>query len=124
MIPYDDLVIALTTWRARQGLPVGQMSGALTPPPTAAVPGAVMAPPQRSTGSRPNVPPPMAMPDTHEDSLDVDDAALIEEHQDLGAELSADAYSSETMLDSDIPSSDDTVDSDVPASPRTKPPAW
>src|SRR5690606_9446428 len=33
MIPYDDLVIALATWRARQGLPVAQLSGSLTPPP-------------------------------------------------------------------------------------------
>ena len=32
MIPYEDLVLALTTWRARQGLPVGMMSGSLTPP--------------------------------------------------------------------------------------------
>lgn len=34
MIPYDDLVVALTAWRARQGLPV-----------TAAVPAARTAPP-------------------------------------------------------------------------------
>jgi hypothetical protein len=33
MIPYDELVIALATWRARQGLPMSGLSGALTPPP-------------------------------------------------------------------------------------------
>ena len=28
MIPYDDLVTALSSWRARQGLPVNTMGGA------------------------------------------------------------------------------------------------
>jgi hypothetical protein len=28
MIPYDDLVAALSAWRARQGLPVSTMGGA------------------------------------------------------------------------------------------------
>ena len=38
MIPYDDLVVALATWRARQGLPVAQPVGAPTPPAKAAPP--------------------------------------------------------------------------------------
>lgn len=137
MIPYDDLVIALTTWRARQGLPVGQLSGALTPPPgMVAAPvvhagsGAVAgwgsgrtAPPQRTSGSRPNVPPPGPLHPhdvAHDEALDVDDAALIEEHHDLGAE----GYPSETLLDGDLPSGDDTVNFDMPMASRTKPPAW
>lgn len=72
MIPYDELVIALQTWRAKQGLPVAQMSGQLTPPPVAAR-SAPPAPPGRPA------PPPLAA-ETHEDSLDVD-GALIEEAQ-------------------------------------------
>jgi hypothetical protein len=85
MIPYEELVIALQTWRAKQGLPVGQLSGALTPPPVVAPPpmraSPPMAPPSKgSTGPQQaflgNVatPPPLG-----EDSLDVDESALIEE---------------------------------------------
>lgn len=92
MIPYEELVIALQTWRAKQGLPVGQLSGALMPPPVS-----VTAAPQRSgppsappstgrTGPQQaflgNVatPPPLAAVDEPiDDSLDVDESALIEE---------------------------------------------
>lgn len=72
MIPYDELVIALQTWRAKQGLPVLQLSGALTPPPAAA---ARTAPPM--------APPPARAPAAvvSDDGLDVDDAALLEEAQ-------------------------------------------
>ena len=37
MIPYDELVIALQAWRAKKGLPIGQMSGSLVPPAPAPV---------------------------------------------------------------------------------------
>lgn len=76
MIPYEDLVIALQTWRAKQGLPVAQLSGALTPPPAAPAqrPPAQAFPPGISTPTP--LPPPMASADDH---LDVDDAALLEE---------------------------------------------
>ena len=66
MIPYDDLVVALQNWRARQGLPVAQLSSlapaavASTPPP----------PPAKA-------PPPLAAVDTRDE--DVDDDALLEE---------------------------------------------
>jgi hypothetical protein len=104
MIPYDDLVIALATWRARQGLPVAQLSGALTPPPPApqalhaappVVPpartGPPAAPPPRSpSGSHSayfgniETPPPLASP---EDSVDVEEAALLEEaHYDAAGD--------------------------------------
>ncbi len=86
MIPYEDLVIALQTWRAKQGLPVAQLSGALTPPPAVSAP-AYAAPMTAPPGPPPpkpqdflgNVatPPPLAAPP--EDSMDVEDAALIEE---------------------------------------------
>lgn len=93
MIPYDDLVIALQTWRAKQGLPVAQLSGALTPPPPVEQPAFVAAAPAgfpqraappaaplaRNQGFLGNVatPPPLA---ANDDSLDdVDASALIEE---------------------------------------------
>lgn len=79
MIPYDDLVIALATWRARQGLPIAQLSGSLTPPqvtpprPPTSKP-APPAPPARGFVANVATPPPLA--EAHED---VDEAALIEE---------------------------------------------
>lgn len=79
MIPYEDLVIALQTWRAKQGLPVAQLSGALTPPPGAAAAPTDRPPMQAfpSGISTPTpLPPPMAGAD---DPMDVDDAALLEE---------------------------------------------
>ncbi len=83
MIPYEDLVIALQTWRAKQGLPVGQLSGALSPPheltASSMAPSGPPAPPppkQAFLGSA-ATPPPLAAP--IDDSLDVDDASLIEE---------------------------------------------
>jgi len=81
MIPYEDLVAALSSWRARQGLPVSTLAGtgevpaAATrsmppgPPPRAMPPG----PPPRGAS-----PPPLAPPD---DPLLVDDAALLDEAQ-------------------------------------------
>ena len=60
---------ALQAWRARQGLPVEQ----ITPPITAAPPASKGPPtaPPRAT------PPPLAVPDVHEEAID--DAALLEE---------------------------------------------
>lgn len=83
MIPYEELVIALQTWRAKQGLPVAQMSGQLTPPPVAGK-SPPTPPPGRAAQPFPgdvSTPPPLApASETHEDSLDVD-GALIEEAQ-------------------------------------------
>jgi hypothetical protein len=82
MIPYEDLVVALQTWRARRGLPVGQMSGSIaTPPPAIATPPPVArtAPPMRpptTPAARPPAPAPLAPPDEH---MDVGDDALLEE---------------------------------------------
>jgi hypothetical protein len=77
MIPYEDLVIALQTWRAKQGLPVAQLSGALTPPPAASAPPS----PPRPQPFLGNVatPPPLAAP-AGDDVHDVDEAALLEDH--------------------------------------------
>jgi hypothetical protein len=86
MIPYDDLVVALTTWRARQGLPVAAGAAAAAaahvPAPKATTPGtgprtAPPAPPSRGSST---IPPPLAAVDTQDDPMDVDSAALLEEH--------------------------------------------
>jgi len=87
MIPYDDLVAALTSWRARQGLPVSSLvpttpdSGPTPTPMTGSGPtpgsGPRTAPPAPPKGGY--QPPPLASPDTADDSLDVDDEALLEE---------------------------------------------
>jgi hypothetical protein len=99
MIPYDDLVIALATWRGRQGLPVSSLSGALQPPgfaqaaapraaapafspPAAAARPVPVAPPARQpapppAAAAPPAPPPLAPPP--EDSLDLD----AEPHEEL-----------------------------------------
>jgi hypothetical protein len=75
MIPYDDLVIALQTWRAKQGLPVGQLSGQLTPPPA----------PAAKSSSGPtfsNAAPPPLQHATHDEPIDDVDGHLIEEQHD------------------------------------------
>jgi hypothetical protein len=76
MIPYDDLVVALTAWRARQGLPVA------TPAATAAAPAATAAattPPRPPPRSR--VTPPMPRPAQRPPAeiSDFDDHALVED---------------------------------------------
>ncbi|MBX3158672.1 MAG: hypothetical protein KF773_22075 [Deltaproteobacteria bacterium] len=88
MIPYEDLVVALQTWRARRGLPVGQMSGSFVPPVASAAPPPVStpppvaartAPPHRpptAPAARPPAPAPLAPLEEH---LDVADDSLLEE---------------------------------------------
>jgi hypothetical protein len=73
MIPYDDLVDALTTWRARQGLPVAQLP---VTAPRAAAP--------TSPRSAPPVAPPRAASSPIDasgpaSSEDFDEGALVEE---------------------------------------------
>ena len=56
MIPYDDLVAALASWRARQGLPVVQVAGAAPAPrpaPASAPAGPRTAPPNAPPRSAP-----------------------------------------------------------------------
>jgi len=77
MIPYEDLVAALAAWRARQGLPSGQIAGApaaapAAPAPKPAAPAAAKAAP----AARPAA---MIVDSTYEDSVDVDEAALLDE---------------------------------------------
>lgn len=76
MIPYDDLVVALQTWRARQGLPVAQLSGVMIPPPAL---GAEPQPAPRTNPPappKPAMPPPLAPVDTRDEEVE---AALLEE---------------------------------------------
>lgn len=63
MIPYDDLVAALSAWRTRQGLPVNQVGGSGSGPtaspgsgPNKAGSGPNKAPPVPPSSSRPNLP--------------------------------------------------------------------
>lgn len=88
MIPYEELVIALQSWRAKQGLPVGQLSAVAMPPPASAPmtpqrSGPPAAPPKSgSTGPQQafgNVATPEPLAAAEE--LDVEDAALLEEAQ-------------------------------------------
>jgi hypothetical protein len=78
MIPYDDLVVALTAWRARQGLPIAQPVAAAPPPPArghAAPPAPTW--PAAARSAAPQAPP----PDSGDpgDSGDFDDSALVED---------------------------------------------
>jgi hypothetical protein len=81
MIPYDDLVAALASWRARQGLPTGQLAGqpaapAAAPKPTPG-PAPAAAPPRPTPAS--SRPAAVVMEPTHEDPVDVDESSLLEE---------------------------------------------
>ena len=94
MIPYDDLVAALSAWRARQGLPVSTLgapapgSGPTPAAPMAKAPsGPRSAPPAAPPPARAkaqSIPPPLAAPDhgdhgdTH-DALEVEDSAMLDE---------------------------------------------
>jgi hypothetical protein len=67
MIPYDDLVVALTAWRARQGLPVARPARVAAITPTAPVV------PARPAAPRPA--PPAISPELG----DFEDGALVED---------------------------------------------
>jgi hypothetical protein len=74
MIPYDDLVAALSQWRARQGLPVSTMGNAGsggTPAPGSGPHGSPGSGPNAAGSSRPG----MAAAAAH----DVDDAEVLED---------------------------------------------
>ena len=105
MIPYDDLVVALASWRAKQGLPVatanyksGPVSGpTMTAAPSAPAPstgsgsgpkrGAPPAPPGRTTAPAAAIPAPLPLP---AETIDVDDALDLHEHLDEHHEVDDD----------------------------------
>lgn len=71
MIPYDDLVVALAAWRARQGLPVAQLPVAARAPAARRAP--PMAPPRAASA-------PAFIHAGPAPVDDFDEGALIEEH--------------------------------------------
>jgi hypothetical protein len=76
MIPYDDLVVALSAWRARQGLPVAQSAAAAQPARVRAAPApAPAAPAARATPARPAAAQVPA-------ASDFDEPALVEDGDD------------------------------------------
>ena len=103
MIPYDDLVIALQSWRAKQGLPVAQMSASLTPPPMQAqAPQAspaprAMPPAAPGSGRMGSVgSPALEVSPTHDEALDVDGALIEEAHYENEGDDFAMAFSGAT----------------------------
>src|SRR5271170_3256371 len=121
MIPYDDLVAALSAWRARQGLPVSTMGGtSAAPQPAAPAPGSGprTAPPTRARtappvapprSKQPSVPPPLAQPDAEEvDAAMLDDAHYEPEGSDFALSFGgqADAGDGATAVGSEPPQRD------------------
>jgi hypothetical protein len=110
MIPYDDLVAALSAWRARQGLPVSTTGASSGPTPT---PGSG---PHDRPGSGPNRPPPppawQAAPAAQE-PMEVDDAAMLEEQYENDGDDFAMAFGSSA----EVPGDDATSIGSVPESP-------
>ena len=76
MIPYDDLVAALASWRARQGLPVVQPAGGAAPARSA-------GPPPAPRTAPPGAPPRAAVA-APADDFGAD--ALVEATYDAGSE--------------------------------------
>jgi len=68
MIPYDDLVVALTAWRARQGLPVAHAASSTA---------AASAPPPAPRRATPPAPRPAQRPPA--ELVDFDDHGLVED---------------------------------------------
>jgi len=103
MIPYDDLVAALTAWRARQGLPVTP-SAADAPPRGRAAPATPPAAAPR-TAPRPAAP-------VDASSGDFEDA-LVEESYDGGEDY---------VMQLGAETSEPTAIGSAPAPPRGKRP--
>ena len=88
MIPYDDLVAALSAWRARQGLPVSTMGGSGsggTVSPGSGPYGSPGSGPQAKPGSGPNRPPPNR-PDSNVEEIG-DDGLLEEQYESEGGDF-------------------------------------
>ena len=109
MIPYDDLVAALSNWRAKQGLPGGAL--AATPAPTATS-GSGPASKSGPKSAPPGAPPKAVAAAPVADAYDVDDAALLEE---ASYDSGDDATSiGEVPSPSDGLTNDMTLDEDMP----------
>lgn len=79
MIAYDDLVAALTAWRARQGLPVAQppASAAAKPPRARTAPGVAQPAPAPAAPVRVRAASPV--PRASSEMNDFEDGALVED---------------------------------------------
>lgn len=132
MIPYEDLVTALTAWRARQGLPVSHVP---TPAATSGSGPARTAPPSAPPRGFTTKPPPL--PAEHDDALDVDSALIEEGHyenegDDFGMKFGAPEADAEATSIGTSPQRDSfggttapggaTADDDVP--PRNRNEDW
>jgi hypothetical protein len=85
MIPYDDLVAALSAWRARQGLPVSTMGAPVAATPTAPEPYTAprSTPPAAPSRGKPSARPATAPHEAEEvDAAILDDASLEPESAD------------------------------------------
>jgi len=95
MIPYDDLVAALSSWRARQGLPVSTLGGTGSGPTARPGSGPNKAPPgPPPSSSRPN----MAAQHEHVEEVGeelLDDAAYENEGGDFAMPLGGGANDAE-----------------------------
>jgi hypothetical protein len=108
MIAYDDLVAALASWRARQGLPVAAGAPSAPGPATASLP--PTRPPARS--APPHAPPRAASPPVAAAVDDFDGDALIEESSydsngddyvvQLGRGVQIDAPGESTAVGADV----------------------
>jgi hypothetical protein len=93
MIPYDDLVAALAAWRARQGLPSGQLQ--VSPSRPNAAPAAAAA---ARAATKPAPAAPAGRVPTRaasEPAMDVDESAFVEEAS-FDSELDA-AFGSDNL---------------------------
>jgi hypothetical protein len=87
MIPYEELVAALANWRAKQGLPVAQVTRISSPVMSASYAAPTPAPAARTAppfaAPQPTRTAPVAVQPPPEMTVDedVDDAALLEEAQ-------------------------------------------
>jgi hypothetical protein len=115
MISYDDLVVALAAWRARQGLPVVQIAGSVAPARPAAEPSA----PLQARSAPPGAPPrPGARPVVPE-TQDFEDSALVEESPYDGDEYVVESGEATAIGDAPEPATDGLL---VPK--RGKRPDW
>jgi hypothetical protein len=139
MIPYDDLVAALSAWRAKKGMPVSTMgatsaSGPVpvaapvakppsgpTPAPMAKSPsGPKTQPPSPAPGARAKgstVPPPLAPPDALEEVDEVlDESAYENEGNDFAMGFSGGNDDSATAIGA--PPQRDSATTDVGFAPK------
>jgi hypothetical protein len=119
MIPYDDLVVALATWRARQGLPVATLSGALTPPPAAVVPPGPKSAPRAVPPAPPAASAPLASDEEIDGSSLLDEQHYENEGNDFAMAFGQPEHDEESTSIGVGPPMRDTTD-DMPPPPPAR----